>query len=129
MNLLIKLVVLTVTLYMYISLFLDDFDNKKNYISYKIYLFVFVFIIQFLIQLFSALLTKKNVNLYNFIENSINNSLLAVVAYSVYNDLFINEFYNNFNHQQRVMVLVLLITGFMTAINIIQLTLNPLCMV
>lgn len=124
MNLLIKLVVLTITLYMFISLFLDDFDNKKNYISYKIYTFIFVFIVQFLIQIFSALISKKNIGVYDFIENAINNSLLAVVAYSVYNDLYINDFYHQFNNQQRVMVLVLLIIGFMTAVNIIQLSIN-----
>ncbi len=60
-------------------------------------------------------------SLNQIIESSINNALLAVIAYDVYNDLYFNKIFINMNEHQRIISLVLLIVGFMTMVKIIQL--------
>ena len=122
MLVLIKLVFMAVTLFMFINLFLYDFENKKNAISYKIYLFLFVFIINFMFQIFINLINGIKISMNNLIESSINYSLLAVIAFDVYGDLNYNGFFNNYeDHNQKTLILILLIIGFITTIKVLEL--------
>ena len=116
-----RLLILAITLYMFVSLFLDNFEDRHNAIAYKIYLFLFVFIIQFLFQIFGNLINSTKFAIDEIIETSINNALLAVIAYDVYNDLVYNNYFKIYNHQQKILILILLIIGFMTAIKFLQL--------
>lgn len=122
MLVLARLLFLAISLYMFISLFLDNFDDRHNAIAYKIYLFLFVFIIQFLFQIFSNLINAQKFAMDELIETSINNALLAIIAFDVYNDLSYNKYFSNYKEkQQKILILILLIIGFMTAIKFLQL--------
>lgn len=121
MLVLARLVFIAVFLFMFINLFLTDFEDKKNAISYKIYLFLFVFVLNFMFQIFANLINKIKISMDELIEMSINNALLAVVAFSVYDDLSYNGFFNQYNHYQKSLILILLIIGFITTIKILEL--------
>jgi len=121
MLVLARLVFIAVSLFMFISLFLTDFEDKKNAISYKIYLFLFVFVLNFMFQIFANLINKIKISMDELIEMSINNALLSVVAFSVYDDLSYNGFFNQYNHYQKSLILILLIIGFISTIKILEL--------
>ena len=57
-------------------------------------------------------------------ETAINNALLAVIAYDVYNDLIYEKFYSGYNKYQKISVLVLLILAFITTVKLLQLLLT-----
>lgn len=124
MIILTRLAFVAITLYMFISLYLDKIDDMKYFIPYKIYLFLFVFLIHFIFHSLSNLLNMENHQLSTMIEISINNALLAVIAYDVYNDLVRNGIYDQFNNQQRMLILVFLIIGFMVVIKLLQLLIS-----
>lgn len=124
MIVLARLIFMAITLFMFINLFLDNIDDRKNSIAYKIYLFLFVFIIQFLFQIFTNLINTNKIAINVLIETSINNSLLAVIAFDVYNDLVYNGFYKSFSAQQKTLMLVLLIISFMAVVKILQLLIS-----
>jgi hypothetical protein len=119
-----RLLIIAITLYMFVSLFLDNFDDRHNAIAYKIYLFLFVFIMHFLFQIFSNLINSNKIAMDETIETSINNALLAVIAFDVYNDLVYNNYFKTYNHQQKILILILLIIGFMTVIKFLQLLIS-----
>ncbi len=122
MTILIRLFITGIALFFYLSIFLPDFEDRSNAIPYKLYMFLFVFIIQFILYFFTNATTTTNKSSLNqIIESSINNALLAVIAYDVYNDLYFNKIFINMNEHQRIISLVLLIVGFMTTVKIIQL--------
>ena len=58
------------------------------------------------------------------IEDSVNNALLSIVAFDVYNDLVYLKYYQGLNNHQQILVLVLLIIGFMASIKILQLLIS-----
>ena len=58
------------------------------------------------------------------IETSINNSLLAVIAFGLYCDLSYNGFYRGYDHNQKTLVLILLIIGFIATIKILELLIS-----
>ena len=124
MIVIVRLILIAISLYLYINIFLTDIEDRRNSIAYKTYLFLFVFIINFLIQLFGNLIYKSKLSISYIIETSVNNSLLAVIAFDVYNDLVYNGFYKNYNKHQRTLILILLIIGFMTAIKILELLIS-----
>jgi hypothetical protein len=124
MIVLAKLFFMAIALFMFINLFLSDFEDKKNAISYKIYLFLFVFVLNFMFQIFTNLMNNKKISMVELIEASINNSLLAVIAYGVYSDLTYDGFFKDYNHSQKTMVLILLIIGFITTIKILELLIS-----
>lgn len=127
MLVLVRLVVIAISLFMFINLFLSDFDDKKNAISYKIYLFLFVFVLNFMFQIFANLINHIKISMDELIEMSINNALLSVVAFSIYDDLSYNGFFNQYSHHQRSLILILLIIGFMTTIKILELLIGSNC--
>ena len=124
MIVLARLLFMAIALYMFIGLFLDNFDDRHNAIAYKIYLFLFIFIIQFLFQIFTNLVNTNKIAINVLIETSINNAILAVIAFDVYNDLIYNNFFRTYNTQQKILMLVLLIIGFMTVVKILQLLIS-----
>ena len=124
MIVLAKLVFMAVALFMFINLFLFDFENKENAISYKIYLFLFVFILNFMFQIFSNLMNNIKISMVELIESSINNSLLAVIAYGIYGDLYRNNFFSSYSNSQKTMILILLIIGFIATIKILELLIS-----
>jgi len=124
MLVLARLLFMAITLYMFISLFLDKFDDRHNAIAYKVYLFLFVFIMHFLFQVFTILINSGKVIINEIIETSINNALLAIIAFDIYNDLSVDKFFDTYTSQQKTLVLILLIIGFMTGIKILQLLIS-----
>lgn len=124
MIVLARLLFMAITLYMFISIFLENFDDRHNAIAYKIYMFLFVFIIHFMFQIFTNLINANKISINVLIETSINNAILAVIAFDVYNDLIYNGFFKTFNTQQKILMLVLLIIGFMTVVKILQLLIS-----
>lgn len=125
MLVLARLVFLAIFLYMFISLFMNNFDDKRNSISNKIYLFLFVFIINFIFNVFGGLVSGKKLVINDFIETSINNALIAVIAFDVYNDLKVNDFFTKYTlREQRILILVLLIIGFIATIKILELLIS-----
>ena len=121
MTILIRLFITGIALFFYLSMFLPNFDDRSNAIPYKLYMFLFVFIIQFMLYFLTNATSSNKSSLNQIIESSINNALLAVIAYDVYNDLYFNKIFINMNEHQRIISLVLLIVGFMTMVKIIQL--------
>lgn len=121
MLVLAKLVFMAVALFMFINLFLSDFEDKRNAISYKIYLFLFVFVLNFMFQIFSNLINRVKISMNELIEMSINNALLAVIAFGTYDDLSHNGFFNQYSQHQKTLIMVLLIIGFMATIRVLEL--------
>ena len=124
MFLIVKLAFMTILLYMFVNLFLINFDDKKNAISYKLYLFLFIFLINFLFQIFANLINNKKITINELFTISINNALISVIAFDVYNDLSYNNFFINLNDHQKILVLILLIIGFIGSIKIVELLIN-----
>jgi hypothetical protein len=124
MLVLARLVFMAIALYMFISLFLNDFEERRNAISYKIYLFIFIFILNFMFQIFTNLINNITNSMNDLIESSINNALLSVIAFDIYNDLTYNGFFKIYTHQQKSLVLILLIIGFITTIKILELLIS-----
>jgi hypothetical protein len=119
-----RLIFLAFILCMFFTLFLNNFEDRHNAISYKIYLFLFVFTINFLFTFFNNLVSSKKIIIKELIEVSINNALISVIAFDVYNDLGINELFLKYTHSQKTLILVLLIVGFMATIKILQLLIS-----
>lgn len=117
----INLILTGLALYTYVNLFLTNINDQNYAIAYKIYLFLFVFIIQSIINFIDCLISNKKICINELIEISVNNALLTVIAYDVYNDLIYNGYYKSFTNHQRIMVLILLIISFMTVIKLLQL--------
>lgn len=124
MLILARLIFTAITLYMFISLFLENFDDRQYAIPYKIYLFLFIFLTHFLFQILSNLFKSSKISITDSIESAINNALIAVIAFDIYNDLVYDKYFRTFNNQQKTLTLVLLIIGFMTSIKLLQLLIN-----
>ena len=99
--------------------FLSNPDDRENAIINKIYLFLFVFIINF-ISAFVSNLFSNNFSLYDIITFSVNNALISIIAYDVYNDMIYNGYLKNYTHHQKSIILILLMIAFMTIIKLIQ---------
>lgn len=124
MLVLARLVFIAVSLFMFISLFLSDYEDKKNAISYKVYLFLFVFVLNFMFQIFANLINRVKISIDEIIESSINNGLLAIIAFGIYGDLNDQNFFNQYSDHQRELILILLIIGFMATIRILECLMN-----
>jgi uncharacterized membrane protein YhaH (DUF805 family) len=120
MTILIRLFIIIFTLYLYLSLFASNIHDINYSIPNKIYLFVFVFIVQFLLFFFTNT-TDESFTINEMITTSMNNALMAVIAFDVYNDLYITRHFDNLSANQLTLMLVFLIIGFMVAFKIILL--------
>lgn len=124
MILLFRLLFTGIALFFFVATFLENFEDRKNSIAYKLYLFTFLFLLQVTLNIFNNIFNKDKLTLNSVMETAINNALLAVVAFDVYNDLVYDGFYSGYNTYQKISVLVILILAFITTVKILQLLLT-----
>ena len=124
MILLLRLIFTGIALLFFVALFLENFDDRQNSIVYKLYLFTFIFLLQIVLNVFNNIFNKEKITLNSIMETSINNALLAVIAFDVYNDLIYEGFYKGYNSYQKIATLVLLILAFITTVKMLQLLLT-----
>jgi hypothetical protein len=124
MILLLKLVITAITLFLFITLYLPDFDDRRNSLMYKLYLFLFMFLLQSTIGIFNNFFADKKISFNTVIENAVNNSLITVISYDIYNDMVYNGFYRGTDANQKTAVLVILIMGFITSIKLLEMLLT-----
>lgn len=75
-------------------------------------------------QIFANLMNNIKISIVELIDDSINNSLLAVIAFSIYSDLTYEGFFKEYSHDKKTMILVLLIIGFITTVKILELLIS-----
>ena len=124
MILLLRLIFTGIVLFFFVAFFLENFEDRKNSIIYKLYLFTFIFLLQVILNIFNNIFNKEKITVNSIMETAINNALLAVIAYDVYNDLIYEKFYSGYNKYQKISVLVLLILAFITTVKLLQLLLT-----
>ena len=124
MILLIRLIFTGIILFFFVAFFLENFEDRKNSIIYKLYLFTFIFLLQVILNIFNNIFNKEKITVNSIMETAINNALLAVIAYDVYNDLIYEKFYIGYNKYQKISILVLLILAFITTVKLLQLLLT-----
>ena len=124
MILLLRLIFTGIALFFFVALFLENFDDRRNSIVYKLYLFTFIFLLQIVLNVFNNIFNKEKITLNSIMETAINNALLSVIAFDVYNDLIYEGFYNGYNSYQKIAALVLLILAFITTVKLLQLLLT-----
>ena len=124
MIILTRLLFIAIALYLFLNFFLDDYNNKNNIFINKIYLFLFVFIVYFLFQFFTSLFSTNEITINVLIETSINNAILAIIAFDINDNLLQNNYFTNFSNHQKILMLILLIVGFMTVIKLLQLLIS-----
>lgn len=124
MILLLRLIFTGIALFFFVALFLENFDDRRNSIVYKLYLFTFIFLLQIVLNVFNNIFNKDKITLNSIMETAINNALLAVIAFDVYNDLIYEGFYKGYNSYQKIATLVLLILAFITTVKMLQLLLT-----
>lgn len=61
--------------------------ERNNYIMMKLYLFVGIFIFEFIIGIITTLIRRCIIDISKITRSSLQTALVAVVAYSIYNDL------------------------------------------
>ncbi len=120
MLLLTRLLIIGISLFLFLIYVLKNFDTNNDAIFNKIYIFGFVFFIQIIINLLSNMFSTIKTNLDEIINLSINNALLAVIAFDVFGDLERNGNYTTFTKEHKAFILVLLIIAFITSIRLIQ---------
>lgn len=124
MLILVRLLFTAITLYLFFNIVLDNFDDRYNAITNKIYLFLFVFIINFLFNFSTILININSISINSLVESAINNALLSVISFDIYNDLIYNGYFKNYTFHQKTLVLLLLIISFMACIKILQLVIS-----
>ena len=124
MILLLRLLFTGIVLFFFVAFFIENFDDRKNSIIYKLYLFTFIFLLQVILNVFNNIFNKEKITVNSIMDTAINNALLAVIAYDVYNDLIYDGFYKGYNTYQKISVLVLLILAFITTVKLLQLLLT-----
>lgn len=124
MILLLRLIFTGIALFFFVSFFLENFDDRRNSIVYKLYLFTFIFLLQIILNVFNNFFNKEKITINSIMETAINNALLAVIAFDIYNDLIYEGFYKGYNKYQKITVLVILILAFITTVKMLQLLLT-----
>lgn len=124
MIVLVRLLYISIALYMFLNYFLNNYEDKNNIFINKIYLFLFVFMTYFIFQFFIGLFGTNELNISVLIESAINNAILAIIAFDIYNNMTSIGYFYNYTDQQKILMLILLIVGFMTVIKLIQLLIS-----
>ena len=124
MILLLRLLITGIALFLFVITYLQDFDDRRNSLSYKLYLFLFMFLLQVTMGIFNNFIVSKKLSLNVIIENSVNTALVSVISYDIYNDLVFDGFYRTLDSTQKAAVLVLLVMGFITSIKMLQMLIS-----
>jgi len=61
--------------------------GDNNYIKMKLYIFTGIFIFEFMVTLITMIYKRCLINIGKIAQSSLQSALIAVVAYSIYNDL------------------------------------------
>jgi len=69
-------------------------------------------------------MSNQPIDINSIIQTCISSSLLAVIAFDVYNDLIYNGYFLNYSENQKYAILILLILGFITVIQVLQIILT-----
>ena len=120
MLLLARLLIIGISLFLFLIYVLKNFDTKDNVILNKIYIFAFIFFIQIIINIISNIFSNAKIPLDEIINLSINNALLAVIAFDIFGDIDRSGSYTTFTKEHKAFILVLLIIAFITSIRLIQ---------
>ena len=120
MYFLAKLIYLAIALFIFFTTVITNVDDKHYAINNKLYLFIFFFILQFIFEVMSTVLSNQQIDINDIIQTCISNSLLAVIAFDIYNDLIYNGYFLNYSENQKYAILILLILAFITIIQVLQ---------
>jgi hypothetical protein len=116
----IRLIIIAISLFSFLNLFLTNYDNNDHAIINKIYIFFFMFIIQFILLFLSTLVFSQNISMNDIIEHSVNNALISVISFDIFNNLVHQKVFDNIDKNKKTLMLVLLIIGFIAIINVVQ---------
>lgn len=83
---LIKYIILFIFVFALLQLNIPQI-NQDDHIKFKIYIFFGVFLFDLFVDILSKYYNKKIIDTLQITKNSIYSGLVAVVAYSIYNDL------------------------------------------
>lgn len=86
MHLFIHLIMLFIFVYVLLLLNIPQIE-ENSYIKMKLYLFFGVFMFEFIVNIIIALFQRCVINISKISRNSLFSALVAVVGYSIYNDL------------------------------------------
>ena len=114
----INLILLFISLFIYINYCVSEMNND-NIFTNKICMWLFVFIISF-ISGFINKLVSSNMSIHDLIVFSVNNAIISVIAYDTYNDMIYHGYFSTYSHEQKSLILVLLMISFITIIKLIQ---------
>jgi len=124
MYFLAKLIYLAIALFIFFTSIITNVDDKHYAINNKLYLFIYFFILQFIFEVISKVMSNQPIDINSIIQTCISSSLLAVIAFDVYNDLIYNGYFLNYSENQKYAILILLILGFITVIQVLQIILT-----
>jgi hypothetical protein len=117
MNIFIHLLILFIFIFALLMMNIPQIAEDQ-YIQQKIYIFFGIFIFEFIVSIFITIQRKCVIKLSVAAKSSLQSALVAVVAYSIYNDLDRtgNEWITSYKtDQQRGLVISVMITLFITA--------------
>jgi hypothetical protein len=86
MHIFIHLIILFIYVFVLLTLNIPQIAHD-DYIKMKLYIFVGIFIFEFIVTIILTLLKRCLINVGKIARNSLQSALIAVVAYSIYNDL------------------------------------------
>jgi hypothetical protein len=113
-----KTVSIGLTLALILSFKYPNIDYKENFIIYKFYIFFIVFAASFLFDIIS----NNYSSLSNAFSMSVFVSMISVIIYSIFTDLSLNGFMDNFDLQRdKIFFYVLFFLVIICSINLIYL--------
>ncbi|XWV26500.1 putative orfan [Tupanvirus soda lake] len=90
MHIFIHLIILFIFVFALLMLNIPQIE-RNNYIMMKLYIFVGIFIFEFIVTIILMLFRKCVIDVGKIAKSSLESALVAVVAYSIYNDLVWNS--------------------------------------
>lgn len=114
MYLFIHIIILFIYVFALLMINIPQIAND-DYIKMKLYIFVGIFIFEFIVTIIILLLKHCIINLGKVVRNSLQSALIAVVAYSIYNDLLWSNsplVINLNNEKKQKLAITVIITAF-----------------
>ena len=87
MNIFIRLIVLYIFTFIILIINLPKISYDDDPLKFKAYVFCSIFLFEFIFSLFLSLYRKCPIKLFKIFKNSVQSALLALVAYSIYQDM------------------------------------------